>query len=57
MHIILVSNRLATAKSIQLTLRHIVMLSAPKADAHVNSPLLVGSTGVLERPLETFTFG
>ena len=36
---------------------HIVMLSAPKADAHVNSPLLVGSTGVLERPLETFTIG
>lgn len=36
---------------------HIVMLSAPKADAQVDSPLLVGTTGVLERPLETFTFG
>ena len=36
---------------------HIVMLSAPKADAHVDSPLVVGTTGVLERPLETFTFG
>lgn len=36
---------------------HIVMLSAPGADAHVTSPVLVGTTGVLERPLETFTFG
>ena len=36
---------------------HIVMLSAPKADAQVDSPLLVGTTGVLERPLETFTIG
>ncbi len=36
---------------------HIVMLSAPGADAQVNSPLLVGTTGVLERPLETFTIG
>jgi hypothetical protein len=35
----------------------ISMLSAPKAEAQVNSPLLVGTTGVLERPLETFTFG
>jgi hypothetical protein len=34
---------------------HIVMLSAPHPQ--VTSPLLVGTTGVLERPLETFTFG
>jgi hypothetical protein len=34
---------------------HIVMLSAPRPQ--VTSPLLVGTTGVLERPLETFTFG
>ncbi|HWY18724.1 MAG TPA: hypothetical protein VNY27_08450 [Solirubrobacteraceae bacterium] len=34
---------------------HIVMLSAPRAQ--VKSPLLVGTSGVLERPLETFTFG
>lgn len=36
---------------------HIVMLSAPGAESQVESPLLVGTTGVLERPLETFTFG
>jgi hypothetical protein len=36
---------------------HIVMLSSPKANSQVTSPLLVGSTGVLEGPLETFTFG
>lgn len=35
----------------------IVMLTAPHADPGVTSPLLVGTTGVLERPLETFTFG
>jgi hypothetical protein len=34
---------------------HIVMLSAPSSQ--VTSPLLVGTAGVLERPLETFTFG
>lgn len=34
---------------------HIVMLSAPTSQ--VTGPLLVGTTGVLERPLETFTFG
>jgi hypothetical protein len=34
---------------------HIVMLSAPTPQ--VSGPLLVGTTGVLERPLETFTFG
>jgi hypothetical protein len=34
---------------------HIVMLSAPRAQ--VTSPLLLGTAGVLERPLETFTFG
>ncbi|HEY2536590.1 MAG TPA: hypothetical protein VGI24_06360 [Solirubrobacteraceae bacterium] len=32
---------------------HIVMLSAPTPQ--VTAPLLVGTTGVLERPLETFT--
>ncbi len=32
---------------------HIVMLSAPTAQ--VKGPLLVGTAGVLERPLETFT--
>ena len=36
---------------------HIVMLSAPTANSQVTSPLLVGTAGVLERPLETFTFG
>jgi hypothetical protein len=34
---------------------HIVMLSSPRPQ--VTSPLLVGTAGVLERPLETFTFG
>ncbi len=34
---------------------HIVMLSSPTTQ--VASPLLVGTAGVLERPLETFTFG
>ena len=34
---------------------HIVMLSSPSSQ--VTSPLLVGTAGVLERPLETFTFG
>jgi hypothetical protein len=34
---------------------HIVMLSSPSPK--VTSPLLVGTAGVLERPLETFTFG
>jgi hypothetical protein len=36
---------------------HIVMLSTPTANSQVTSPLLVGTAGVLERPLETFTFG
>jgi hypothetical protein len=36
---------------------HIVMLSSREANPQVTSPLLVGTTGVLERPLETFTFG
>jgi hypothetical protein len=35
----------------------IVMLSTPAANPEVTSPLLVGTAGVLERPLETFTFG
>jgi hypothetical protein len=34
---------------------HIVMLSSPTPQ--LTSPLLVGTAGVLERPLETFTFG
>jgi hypothetical protein len=36
---------------------YIVMLSAPGADPGVSSPLLVGTTGVLEEPLESFTIG
>ncbi len=35
----------------------IVMLTSPRANSQVTSPLLVGTAGVLERPLETFTFG
>lgn len=35
----------------------IVMLTAPDANAQVSSPLEVASTGVLLRPLKTFTFG
>lgn len=35
---------------------HIVMLSSPRANPRVTSPLLVGTTGVLERPLGTFRF-
>jgi hypothetical protein len=35
----------------------IVMLSSPTARARLTSPLLVGTMGVLERPLETFTLG
>jgi hypothetical protein len=34
----------------------IVMLTAPDANAQVSSPLEVASTGVLLRPLKTFTF-
>jgi hypothetical protein len=33
----------------------IVMLSSPRASSRVTSSLLVGTTGVLERPLGTFT--
>lgn len=36
---------------------YISMLTALGADPGVTSPQLVGTTGVLERPLETFTFG
>lgn len=36
---------------------YIEMLSAPRADPGVTAPLLVGTTGVLERPLESFTIG
>ncbi len=36
---------------------NIVMLSAPTADPGVTSPLLVGTTGVLEQSLESFTIG
>ena len=35
----------------------IVMLTAPKASSQVISPLEVGTTGVLLRPLKTFSFG
>ena len=35
----------------------IVMLTSPTADSQVDSPLEVASTGVLLRPLKTFTFG
>jgi hypothetical protein len=33
------------------------MLTAPKANPQVTSPLEVASTGVLLRPLTTFTLG
>jgi hypothetical protein len=35
----------------------IVMLTSPTANSQVDSPLEVASTGVLLRPLKTFTFG
>jgi hypothetical protein len=35
----------------------IVMLTSPTANSQVHSPLEVASTGVLLRPLKTFTFG
>jgi hypothetical protein len=35
----------------------IVMLTSPKASAQVTSPMEVGETGVLLRPLKTFAFG
>jgi hypothetical protein len=35
----------------------IVMLTSPNANSQVKSPLEVASTGVLLRPLKTFTFG
>ncbi len=35
----------------------VVMLTSPKATAQVTSPLEVGETGVLLRPLKTFEFG
>lgn len=35
----------------------IVMLTSPGASRQVSSPLEVGTTGVLLRPLKTFTFG
>jgi hypothetical protein len=34
----------------------IVMLTSPRANATISSPLLVASEGVLETPLHTFTF-
>jgi hypothetical protein len=36
---------------------NIVMLTAPKASSEIISPLEVGTTGVLQRPLKSFTFG
>jgi hypothetical protein len=35
----------------------VTMLTAPKASAQVQSPLEVGETGVLLKPIKTFTFG
>ena len=35
----------------------IVMLTSPTANAQVDSPLEVAGTGVLLRPLKTFSFG
>jgi hypothetical protein len=35
----------------------IVMLTSPSANSRVDSPLEVASTGLLLRPLKTFTFG
>jgi len=35
----------------------IVMLTSPKASFQITSPLEVGTTGVLLRPLKSFTFG
>jgi hypothetical protein len=35
----------------------IEMLTSPSASSKVTSPLEVASAGVLEKPLETFTFG
>jgi hypothetical protein len=36
---------------------NIRMLTSPTASAQVSSPLEVGETGVLLRPLKTFLFG
>src|ERR1700730_3427543 len=35
----------------------IVMLTSPKANRQVTSPLAVATTGILQRPLRTFTLG
>jgi hypothetical protein len=35
----------------------VVMLTSPTASAQVTSPLEVGETGVLLKPLKTFSFG
>jgi len=35
----------------------IVMLTSPRANREVSSPLLVASAGILETPLRSFTFG
>ena len=35
----------------------VTMLTSPKASAQVDSPLEVGDTGVLVRPLKSFAFG
>jgi hypothetical protein len=35
----------------------VVMLTAPGADSQITSPLEIASTGVLQRPLKTFSFG
>jgi len=36
---------------------HIVMLTAPGVNPQITAPLEVASTGVLQRPLKTFSFG
>ena len=35
----------------------IVMMTAPGANSQITSPLEIASTGVLQRPLKTFSFG
>ena len=36
---------------------YITMLSSPATNPGVTSPMLVGTTGLLELPIETFTIG
>ncbi len=50
--ILLLPNRVGAREGVRIT-----MLLAPHAAPQVASPILVGTTGVLELPLETFTIG